>query len=187
MPRTRSPRGAARESRSGGTSLLPYRSPGPGRRPLAIGQEPHTVGLAGPKMPTDSRMAPTRSNPSPAPVKDTERDHTEVTAKVRRNGRCRAVSGNEVERRDVEHDIRVRLGRDAQIGEKQLRHGRDLLGEQHLTARALLLRASRRAGDPIPPGRRSRSHRQTRRGPATPGGRSRCLLPPSWAGWYRTA
>jgi hypothetical protein len=81
-------------------------------------------------------------------------------------------------RRDVERDIRVRLGRDAQIGVAQLRHGsmtsvdavldylierayqsperlvdaRDLLGEEDLSARALLIRASRRPADPIPPG-----------------------------------
>jgi hypothetical protein len=80
-------------------------------------------------------------------------------------------------RRDVEADLRVQLSRDAIIGEKQLRHSssssvdnvldylvsraygspdrlldaRDLLGAQDQGARALLLRASRRAADPIPP------------------------------------
>jgi len=80
--------------------------------------------------------------------------------------------------RDVESDLRHRLARDAQIGVAQLRHGnlttpdsvidylversfgsadrildaRDLLGEPDLEARALLLMASRRAADPIPPG-----------------------------------
>jgi hypothetical protein len=85
-----------------------------------------------------------------------------------------AMSGG---RRDVDHDTRVRLGRDAQIGVSQLRYGnittvdavldylversfgsperlldaRDLLGEPDMPARALLLRAPRRAADPIPP------------------------------------
>ncbi len=80
-------------------------------------------------------------------------------------------------RRDVESDLRHLLSRDAVIGEKQLRRGnmggvdavldylvsraygsadrlldaRDLLGEQDHGARALLLRASRRAADPVPP------------------------------------
>ena len=80
-------------------------------------------------------------------------------------------------RRDVERDLRHQLSRDAVIGEKQLRHGsmtgvdnvldylvdrsfgspdrlldaRDLLGAQDQAARALLLRASRRATDPQPP------------------------------------
>jgi hypothetical protein len=79
-------------------------------------------------------------------------------------------------RRDVEHDIRVRLGRDAQIGVAQLRYGNmtnvdavldylvgraygsperildamELVGAEDLPARALLNRASRRAADPIP-------------------------------------
>jgi hypothetical protein len=80
-------------------------------------------------------------------------------------------------RRDVETDLRRQLSRDAVIGEKQLRRSsmtsvdsvldyfvsraygsadrpldaRDQLGEQDQGARALLLRASRRAGDPQPP------------------------------------
>jgi hypothetical protein len=80
-------------------------------------------------------------------------------------------------RREVESDIRQRIARDAVIGEKQLRHSssssvdnvldylvsrahgspdrlldtRDLLGAQDQGARAPLLRASRRAADPIPP------------------------------------
>ena len=79
-------------------------------------------------------------------------------------------------RRDVEHDIRVRLGRDAQIGVSQLRYGNittvdavldylveraygsperildamELLDTEDLPARALLNRASRRAADPQP-------------------------------------
>jgi len=79
--------------------------------------------------------------------------------------------------RDVESDIRHRLARDAQIGSAHLREtssttvdaildylversygsadrlldARDLLGEQDQGARALLLRASRRAADPQPP------------------------------------
>jgi hypothetical protein len=78
----------------------------------------------------------------------------------------------------VEQDFRHRLAGDAQIGEAQLRHGsmttvdsvldylvsrsygsadrllsaRDLLGANDHGARALLLRASRRAADPIPAG-----------------------------------
>jgi hypothetical protein len=82
-------------------------------------------------------------------------------------------------RRDVETDLRHLLSRDAVIGEKQLRRSsmssvdnvldylvsraygspdrlldaRDLLGAQDQGARALLLRASRRAADPIPAGR----------------------------------
>ena len=81
-------------------------------------------------------------------------------------------------RRDVEMDLRRQLSRDAVIGEAQLRRGsvttvdsvldylvsrsygsaerlldaRDLLGEQDQGARALLMRASRRAADPIPAG-----------------------------------
>jgi hypothetical protein len=38
----------------------------------------------------------------------------------------------------------------------RLLDARDLLGEPDLEARALLLRASRRAADPIPSGRRGR-------------------------------
>ena len=79
-------------------------------------------------------------------------------------------------RRDVEADLRARLARDAQLGEAELRRGdtttvdavldylveraygsagrlldaRDLLGEPDQGARALLLRASRRAADPVP-------------------------------------
>ena len=78
-------------------------------------------------------------------------------------------------RRDVESDTRHRLARDAQIGVGAVRRGqgtvdsvldylveraygsaerildaRDLLGEPDLEARALLLRASRRAADPQP-------------------------------------
>lgn len=78
-------------------------------------------------------------------------------------------------RRDVEADLRQRLARDAQIGVASLRrsHGtpetvidylvsraygspdrlldaRDRLGEPDSEARALLLRASRRAADPVP-------------------------------------
>jgi hypothetical protein len=79
-------------------------------------------------------------------------------------------------RRDVEDDLRHQLSRDAVIGEKQLRRSssssvdnvfdylvsraygspdrlldaRDLLGQQDQGARALLLRASRRAADPQP-------------------------------------
>jgi hypothetical protein len=80
-------------------------------------------------------------------------------------------------RRNVEDDLRHQLSRDAVIGEKHLRQGsmggvdnvldylvdrafrspdrlldaRDLLGEQDQGARALLLRASRRAADPVAP------------------------------------
>jgi hypothetical protein len=80
-------------------------------------------------------------------------------------------------RRDVESDLRVQLGRDAGIAVAVLRRSsetsvdasidylversfgsaerlldaRDLLGEPDLPARALLLRASRRAADPQPP------------------------------------
>jgi hypothetical protein len=80
-------------------------------------------------------------------------------------------------RRDVEAELRRQLSRDAVIGEAQLRRGsvttvdsvldylvsraygspdrlldvRDLLGQQDAGARALLLRASRRAADPVPP------------------------------------
>jgi hypothetical protein len=79
-------------------------------------------------------------------------------------------------RRNVEDDLRHLLARDAVIGEKHLRRSssssvdnvldysvsrsygspdrlldaRDLLGEQDQGARALLLRASRRAADPQP-------------------------------------
>jgi hypothetical protein len=79
-------------------------------------------------------------------------------------------------RRNVEDDLRHQLSRDAVIGEKQLRRSssssvdnvldylvsraygspdrlldaRDLLGAQDQGARALLLRASRRAADPQP-------------------------------------
>jgi hypothetical protein len=80
-------------------------------------------------------------------------------------------------RRDVEYDLRHLLSRDAVIGERQLRRSsatggvdavldylvsraygcpdrlldaRDLLGQQDAGARALLLRASRRAADPQP-------------------------------------
>jgi hypothetical protein len=80
-------------------------------------------------------------------------------------------------RRDVESDLPRQLSRDAVISEAQLRGGstttvdsvldylvsrahgsadrlldaRDLLREQDHGARALLLRASRRAADPVPP------------------------------------
>ena len=80
-------------------------------------------------------------------------------------------------RRNVEQDLRHQLSRDAVIGAKQLCHGsmggvdavlddlvdralksrdrlldaRDLRGQQDAEARALLLRASRRAADPQPP------------------------------------
>jgi hypothetical protein len=81
-------------------------------------------------------------------------------------------------RRNVAAGLRHRLARDAQIGVAELRDSstttvdavldylversygsaerlldaRDLLGEPDAEARALLLRASRRAADPIPPG-----------------------------------
>jgi hypothetical protein len=81
-------------------------------------------------------------------------------------------------RRNVEDDLRHQLGRDAVIGEKQLRHGSmtttdsvldylvsrsygspdrlldamDLLGQQDAGARALLNPAARRAADPQPAG-----------------------------------
>jgi hypothetical protein len=79
--------------------------------------------------------------------------------------------------RDVESDLRHRLARDAQIAVGAVRRSqatvdsaidylidraykspdrlldaRDLLGAQDQGTRALLLRASRRAADPIPPG-----------------------------------
>lgn len=81
------------------------------------------------------------------------------------------------ERRDVEADLRQQLGRDARIALRQLRRSsettveasidylvdrayrspdrlldaRDRLGQEDLEARALLLRASRPAADPLPP------------------------------------